>query len=192
MKNKNFRYSNLYIPVLMLVLALSSCKYNDYADVVYPEQTVYMPAAYYDIYDISEVYETYHVPTEGESFRYYIDNKENKLKIPLSVYRSGITNDGKLSVNISLNTDIIIQLINAGSLSSTEVLPSANMQIPSSVDIADGSDISIFELSIDLDFVKNNTEKQYAIGVEITSQESEVNPDLKTTVILIKTNSINY
>ncbi|MFV0269547.1 MAG: DUF1735 domain-containing protein [Draconibacterium sp.] len=180
----------MVVVTLSVLFAFISCEYEDYVDVNYPKQTIYMPAALHGLYDISVQNDPVGVPTEGVMSRYSIDNESNQLNVHLGVYRSGITSDGEFSVGISLNTDTIAQMINLGSLVSTEVLPSDKVSMPSSVTVKNNSDISTFDLSINLDFIKNNPDKQYAIGVVISSSERTVNPKFKTAIVFINTNSI--
>jgi hypothetical protein len=193
MKRKYFAYKSLLMTIVVILFTFTSCEYEEVpGNVKYPEQTIYMPAAYSGVYDISVANDPVAVPTNGVVTRYSIDHTANKLNIPLGVYRSGVTSKGEFSVDIVLNNDTVAQMINLGSLVSTEILPSNMISMPSSIKIIDGSDISRFDLSIDLDFIKSNVDKQYAIGVRISSSERKSNPKLSTTIVLIKSNAIKY
>ncbi len=170
-------------------LLSTSCEYKEFADADYPEQMVYMPAANFGVYDVSiETADTIS-PTPGHAYRSIIDSSDMgniKVIVPLGVYRSGITNDGNVLVNIVQNTDTISKLITAETLdAATLLLPTTNFTIPATVQIADGSDITSFNMVIDGNFLKSNPTAIYAIGVAIDSDDREVNSLLNTTVVLI-------
>ena len=184
-------YNSFFVLIIGFLGTLSACHYDELLDEVdYSEQAIYMPASLYGIYDITESDNTYAVPTEGSPSRYTVDN--DKLNIPLGVYRSGADSKGTVSVDITLKNDTISNLISTGVLTSTELLPEAKMSLPSSVEISKGEDISMFNLSVDLSFIKANPDKQYAVGVEISSSDREVNQELTTTIVLIKTSSLEF
>lgn len=172
---------------LMLAFAISSCNYQDIEDAPYPEQMIYMPAAVRGIYDISVVTDTYSVPTPGSPSRFSIDQGSGQVVVPLGVYRSGVNNDGSFTVNISADIDTVNQLINSGTLTGVELLPLDQYTIPPSFQFENGKEIETFDLKIDLNFLESNPGNVYSIAIEISSNERKVNPDYKTTVVLIDT-----
>jgi hypothetical protein len=169
--------------LLLITVTFTSCEYQEVADAPYPEQTIYMPAALRGIYDVSVEYNTYGVPTTGNQSRYVIEG--NNFNVPLGVYRAGANNDGGFNVNITANTDTINLLVADGTLAGVEILPSDQFTLPTSINVKDGEEIAVFNLSVQLGFLQANPGTQYAIGVSISSAERKVNTDFSTTVVLI-------
>ncbi len=170
-------------------LMISSCDYKEYAEAEYPDQVVYMPTAYDAIYDISVSVDPVEVPTTGSTYRFVIDGEN--LVVPLGIYRSGITNDGAMSISVAAASDAVSSAISEGTLAAdTELLPADKYTFPSSVVVEDGEEVATFMLSIDLNYIKSVADKKYAVGIRISSSDREVNPELSTTVILIDTASL--
>ena len=116
MKNRikmNIKYLS---SLLILAIAIVSCQYQAIADADYPEQGVYIPIAKSGIYTIDNVAVT------NAPFRYVMDNVNNKIIIPIGVYRYGISNRGTIAVNIALNNDTVTNLIAAGSLLTSDII----------------------------------------------------------------------
>lgn len=89
---------------------------------------------------------------------------------------------------MALNPDTVQQLIASGTLAETELLPSEYVQqIPQGVQIQDGENDSPFNLVIDLDFLRTDAPKKYALGITISDTENRVNEALNTGIILIDT-----
>lgn len=176
---------------ILIFFACISCHYEEIQDAPYPAQTIYMPAAVRGIYDISVVVDTYGVPTPGGPSRFSIDESGNELIIPLGIYRAGINNDGGFSVDISVNSDTVNVLIVNGTLPGVEVLPSDAYSLPASVFVEDGEELGNFTLSVDVDFLKANPGKLYAIAVEIFTNERRINSQYKRTVVLIDSELVN-
>lgn len=180
----------LAIALLGAVIILSSCKkYQEIASANFPDQLIYMPAATNGNYEINSISQpTGNTPTQGEPFRFTIDLTNKKFIVPLSVYRSGINNKGGFNVNIAINTDTITNLITIGNLTDTDILHSGKYSIPSSINMSDGQESVPFDLSIDLDYLRNNFGKEFvALGVGISSTERKSNPKLSTTIVIIDT-----
>lgn len=179
--------------IIITSIVVVSCEYNEVVDNVdFPEQTIYMPAAINGVYDISVKIDPVASPTEGAVGRYTIDNNANKLNVQLGAYRSGVSKEGDFTVDITFNNDSVSQMISSGQLQSTEVFPLEKASLPTSIKVTDGKDFATFNLGIDIDFVKNNPDKQYAIGVKISSSERKVNTKLGTTIVLVKTSSLQF
>jgi hypothetical protein len=179
------------VAVACAFACLFSCHYQDIEDAPYPEQTIYMPAAVRGIYDISVEVDTYGVPTPGSPSRFTIDEANSELVVPLSVYRAGVNNEGVFSVGIEAKTDTIATLISSGVLAGAELLPSAEYTFPSSISVQSGSELGTFNLSIDLNFLRSNPGKLFAIAVEISSAERRLNNTYKRTVVLIDSDLAN-
>lgn len=180
----------LTIALLGAVIILSSCdKYQEIASAEYPDQLIYLPAAVSGNYVINSISQPRgETPTPGAPFQFTVDLATKKFIVPLSVYRSGINNNGAFLVNIAANTDTITKAIAAGSLTDTDLLPSADYSIPASVNFASGEEDVPLNLSIDLDFLRNNSGNQFvAIGVGISSTARKSNPKFSTAVVVIDT-----
>lgn len=193
----------LYLLSLFMITALASCDYETgIRDADYPEQVLYMPAAYssgrFVIDDITKVIGE--LPFEGSIYRYKIDIENRQFIVPLSVYRAGIDNKGEVSVDISIDTDTVADLDNNSSLGySLLLIPEDKVTIPDKAVIKDKEEIVIFDLKIDLDFLLGKFDDQnYGIGINISSKDREVNPKLATTIVIINarimkpTSSFNY
>ena len=186
MKNNKISWCLIMLSVLVFV----SCEYQEYADTNYTEQKIYLPIAALDeFYTIETVpTPTVAVPTPGTTSRFKVDVEENKFIVPLSVFRSGITNKGKVSVDIKANTDTINQLIALDLLKDTELLPADKYSLDSSVDVQDGKDIASFNLTLDLQFLRQNApSKKYAIGVSISSKDRKATEQYATAIIVVDT-----
>ena len=190
---KNILKSNikLLITIVSITMLLASCEYKtDIRDAEYPDQKIYMPAAYGGNFMINDIPRRIGDPvTPGQPFRFVVDTDGRKFNIPLSVYRAGIDNKGSFTVDIAANADTIGSLITAGKLpNNTLLLPAENYSIDSSVEMLDGNEIASFILAIDLDFLLNSYPTGIlAIGVGISSSQREVNPKLATAIVVVDT-----
>lgn len=181
-----------FITVLFtFAMILSSCEYQEFADTDYPDQLIYMPAAYYNPYMIDEVpVKIGDSPTPGNPERFTLDLENRKLNVLLAAYRSGINASGTFDINVSVNNDTIENL-----LASSEALPGntvllqpENYSLVNSVQMKEGERLAKFDLEVDLNYLVNNApDGVFAVGVEISSQAREVNPDLALTVVVIDT-----
>lgn len=180
---------SIRILIILVVLSLSvaSCEYETYVDAKYPEQMIYMPAAKQNIYKIDAVPMAIgSVPTPGYPIRFVTDTVARQFKVLLGVYRSGINNDGTFNVSIGVNNDTITYLKSTGKLpAATELLTSDLYTLPSDVSMKDGEEISKFDLVLNMDFLRNNMTKQYAVAVKVSSSDRKTSPGLGTTIILI-------
>jgi PKD repeat protein len=173
-----------------------SCDYSvEPREASYPDQKIYLPAAYgggqFVIDNIAG--RRGDVPIEGHTYRYEVDVTQREFRVPLSVYRAGVDNNGSFTVSIHANTDFIATL-NGGRTENNQLLliPSDQYSISAnSVELNDGESFAPFELIVNLDFLRENTpDKIYAIGVEITSEQRERNPNLSIAAIIIHTKMI--
>lgn len=128
MKNKNIK---LWIAILACLAGWSSCTHEEYVDVEYPAQQIYMPAAnvgddgIYLIDDVPSASLSEEVP--GNPYRFKVDMKTYDFIVPLAVYRSGIEAGGTLNINLRVNNDTIQKLINARQTGSRDT---TGRQIP--------------------------------------------------------------
>lgn len=190
MKNIIKSSTKMFITLFVLALMMVSCEYDtNVRPATYPDQIIYMPAAYGGNFMINDIAKRIGDPTvPGQPFRYIVDSVARKFNIPLSVYRAGINNEGRFKVDIAVNSDTITKLIAAGKLVNTELLGSDKYSIVSSVDMEDGKEIASFNLVVNLDSLrKNYPGKVYALGVGISSTERATNPKLATTIVVIDT-----
>jgi hypothetical protein len=191
---KNITKNSLLLISLIGALILSvSCKNKELIrDADYPEQLIYMPAANYNNFTIDNVPKAIgYSPTPGYPEQFTVDTIARKFKVLLGVYRSGIDNVGDVPVNIAVNTDTITKLLAiSGKLpAGTILLPSDKYSIPTSAVVADGTFLTKFELSIDLDYLRANYSpaKIFAIAVGVSSTARKTNPALATTIIVLNT-----
>lgn len=191
MNMKNiFNYSiKLLIACVSSAFLLVSCEYQKIADADYPASILYMPAATNGIFTIDNVPQRVDfLPTPGYAYRFTVDLTNNKLIIPLGVYRSGLNLSGTVTANIAVNTDTITKLKAVSQVpAKTGILPSANYTVPGSVDVLNGAVVADFNLAIDVNYLKSFADTVFALGVGITSSQLVVNPLYKTTVILLYT-----
>ena len=191
MKNIVKSRIKLLVAMIGVVMLIGSCEYQEVADTSWPDQLIYMPAAYYNNYMIDAVPAAIgYSPTVGYPTRFLVDTVARKFNVLLGAYRSGKDNAGSFVVDIAVNTDTINQLLAiVGSLpAGTLLLPSDQYSIPASVEMKDGMDIAKFDLSIDLDYLLANYPAQtFALAVEISSTARKTNPKLATTIIVVDT-----
>ncbi len=167
------------LALLAFALLIGSCKYENIAEAVYPESLVYLPAAVTGVYNIDKVV------TVGAT-RYAVDASTKKFNIPLGAAQSGITTSGNFTVNLATNADTINKIISANLLTGTELLPTANYTLPATATAESGKEVALFNLAVDLDFLRNNATKKFAVGVSITSSDkASVSAGLKTAIIVI-------
>lgn len=187
---KNIITNSIKLLIIFPVVALIfvSCEYQEIADADYPEQVLYMPSAIKGVFKIDNVPQRVEfLPTPGQAYNFYIDSENNKFVVPLSVYRAGIRRSGKVTADISINTDTVSQIIGDLVPAKTGILPASQFSIPASVDVPDGSELGPFSIQIDLEYLKSFADTIFATGVGISSSGAEVNPKLSTTVIVIYT-----
>lgn len=187
----------LLVTAICSLLAGTSCQYDEIVDIPYPESRIYLPIAVNGsistdgIYTIDEGASTSWVsPTPGQPLKYTVERDNNAFIIPLGVYRSGTgkTIKGTANVSLALNPDTVQQLIASGTLTETELLPSEYVQqIPQGVQIQDGKNDAPFNIVIDLDFLRADAPKKYALGITISDTEHRVNEALNTGIVLIDT-----
>jgi hypothetical protein len=173
------------LSLLILTITIVSCQYQAIADADYPDQGVYIPIAKSGIYTIDNVSAT------NAPFRYVMDNENNKIIIPIGVYRYGISNSGTIAVNIALNNDTVTKLIAAGNLLTSDIiLPADKYTLPTSIQFQNGVESTDMQLAIDVPFLLANPNKRYVLGVTITSNDSKTNALFNTAVVVINTNFI--
>jgi len=189
MKNIIIKNIKLLFVILGVCITLTSCDYVKVKDAVYPDQLIYMPAAVDGVFYINDVPTRIgDVPTPGTPYKFLVDLPNGKFNVPLSVYRSGVNNDGGFTVDIAVNTDTITSLINSESLTGATILPSDKYSIEPAVVMADGKEIASFNLKVDLAFLMANyPDMIYALGVGISSTQRKTNPKFATTIVVIDT-----
>lgn len=173
------------------VLILSSCG-TKVADAEYPAQKIYLPAAVSSaVYLIDKAEENAGAtPTEGSPYKFLIDYDEWTFSVPLSVYRSGVDNKGKVSVDIFMDDDIVYDLILAGEMEQDmEIIPVDLRESAEKVVISDGASSALFNVVIDLDYLMDdmNRGRKLAFGVSIDTQDRELNEDCSKLVVIIDT-----
>lgn len=191
MKKNIFHGIKLITALILLAGMIVSCEYKEIADAEYPEQLIYIPAARSGIFKVNSVaLPTESVPTEGNIYRYKVDVSANKFIVPLAAYRSGVDNKGSFTVDISVDTDTVSNLITAGQMpSSTKILTSDKYSLVSSAEMKDGDELAKFDLDIRLDSMLANFERNTIFGIAITisSDKRKTNPSYETVVVQLET-----
>ncbi|WP_080058405.1 PKD domain-containing protein [Spirosoma aerolatum] len=157
-------------------LLLSSCTYEELAKASYPQQIIYMPTAKNGLFTINSI------STSG-TYRFTVDLTAKKIIVPLGVFRGGVSADGDVPVTIAANADTVSKLISTSALIGTMALPTDKFELPNSIIIPNGQESAVFNLTIDLDYLRANPTQKLAVAVGIASAQTPVNPLLKTTVI---------
>ena len=176
------------LALCVLIAGFFSCDYQELADADYPNQMVYLPVAANGIYTLNKATE------EGSKiFKYELDLENNRLIVPLAVYRSGTNNKGTIQVDVLIDNDTIRQLINSGDLiddqgKNLELIPAEQYTISPSVELKDGEGWQSITLTINLNYIATQTNKRLALGVAIEGKEVSASPKLGTAIIEINTN----
>lgn len=183
------RLKNILTLFVIIGVLVSSCEYKEIVDADYTPQKIYMPSAVSGIYMVNDTNDL------SGKYRYKLDLENNKLIIPLGVYRSGIDSRGSVNVDLIVNNDTIDGLNEVGALDNPEykmmeVIPDDKYSIPGRITIPDGSDNVTFDLSIDLDYLATQPDKRLGLGVEINSTDVEVDRTFNLTVLELTTNFI--
>ncbi len=179
------KISSLLLPAIASAL-LSSCAYKTIADASYPPQKIYLPIAVQGtVYTVDSTPEhTSNTPTQGATFLYVIDGET--FSVPLSVYRSGINNDGDVRVNIEFRKETLDSLIARGELSEVTPLEREQCSFPACVTIPDGSESAPFSLSIPLSLIRDAAAgSKIAAGIGISSPDREVNSKYDDIAVVI-------
>lgn len=189
MKNYLINRLKQLLALCVAVFSISSCQYKDIADAPFPEQTIYMPAAASGVYQINDTNATTGI------FRYKLDIAARKLIVPLGVYRSGINNDGAITVDVSVDNDTINSLIAAGTLvddrgRNIELLPSSAYTIASALSLRSGQENGVIGLDVDLDYIAGQPGKRFAVCIGVSSAQRAVSPGMGKTIVELNTNFI--
>ena len=182
------RLKNILALMCIVGLAFSSCRYVEIADADYLDQTIYMPAAVSGIYQVNDT-------NSFGTYKYQLDLENNKLVIPLGVYRSGVDSKGSVVIDILVNNDTIQRLNEIGPSEDPEykpyvVIPEDKYSFPEQVVIPDGADNVIFNMTVDLDYLATQPDTKLGVAFEIQSNAIEVNQELNLTVLELNTNFI--
>lgn len=184
MKNKNIK---LWIVALACLAGGSSCTHEEYMDVAYPEQQIYIPAA-----NIGEdgIYLIDDVPSPslseevtGNPYRFKIDLNTYDFIVPLAVSRSGINDDGTLNVDIRVNNDTIQKLVNAGKLEA-DILPVDRYRLEQSAQLQDGKTYAPFNLIVDLKYLDDHyPAKKFVVAIEAQCNDRPLSHNVVIVVI---------
>lgn len=176
---------------------LFSCGKTEIIDVGYPDDSVYFPSAAAAANEGKTAYELFDLATSGEgSHRFNIDLDNNRFVIPMSVCRGGIDNSGAIDVDLATDDGIVTTMINEGSLGylndeggvrTINFIPESEITFPDRISIADGKDISTFDIVINFDYLQNRVGELFAIALEIESSSAEISEDLGVVVMVIDT-----
>ena len=173
MENKNIVK---VISSLFMITILFSCADID-SEKEWGTALIYIPQATYGD-------NNYTVPNDGSQEQNNLNYSvsDNKVNIFLGVYRSGLMPLEGYSVKI-FSEDIV--------LSGYEPLPQNVYVLPDNISVPDGSREKTFYLSVDLDFLRNNEDTDYALSVKITDPTRYMlNESISTVNVLIKTKNL--
>lgn len=148
---------------LLLVILLHACEYKDIYDAgsEYPVDKVYIAGTYESIiYKVDQI-----VETENAPFRYKIDVENNKVLIPLGIYRSSVWSNNDVSVELGIDNDTIPALIDSEELvgedgTIPEILPADKYRLDTEIHIAKGEDLGQLNLTVDIPFLLDNLDKR--------------------------------
>lgn len=184
---KIYRINFLQLLLLTFIVVFStSCEYDEIRDADFLAQKIYLPSAIDDIFLLNDT-----SPTVGP-YRYELDLENNKVLIPLGVYRTGINNNGNITVDIVVNNDTVNKIIASGDVidsngQNLELIPETAYTLPTSISIANGQELAIMKLAIDLDYIAGQSNKRLAIAVSIASNQVEV--DSKKGLAVLEMNT---
>jgi len=147
------------LSVLTVSILLYACEYREVYDAgsEYPNDKVYIAGVYETlIYKVDQIIES-----PNEPFRYKIDAGNNKLLIPIGIYRGSVWSKGNVVVELGVDNDTIPGLIESEELvdedgSIPEILPEGKYQLDTQVNIAKGEDLGMSNLAIDIPFLLSN------------------------------------
>jgi PKD repeat protein len=163
---------------LVLISGLFSCEYEEIAEAPYSGQKVYLPAAH----AVLVVGGWTERVNAIQPFTYTFDMSSRKLNIPLSVYRSGIDNGGDVTVGLAYNSDTL------SAYSGILPLPVEKVSgLPETLVIKNGSDVSYFSISIDLNYILADTTLNHGIAIQLSSANRDIVSNLDVVVIQIRT-----
>ena len=173
------------------VLAVSSCDVK-IVDAGYPSQKIYLPAAVEsNIYTVDQAnISTGSTPTTGNPYQFLIDYDEGTFTIPLSIYRSGINNDGAVNVDVWLDEELVYDTILDGGLSrDVEVITGDILleDVPSKVVIPDGQSSALFNVVLDYYYLLDRPDRQMAFGISIDTDDRELNEEASRLIVVIDT-----
>jgi hypothetical protein len=189
-KMKKIPNKSVLLLTILSCLLFVSCEYQEIEKAEYPDQTLYMPAAVNGVYTINNIPQRISDahPVPGQPYRFTVDVPNNKLIVPLGVYRSAIHRSGKVQVDIEAISDTIAELAALSVIPpTTTILSASEYTLPASVDIADGETLGFFNLEIDLDYLLGFPDALFGLGVGIHSNVMKVNPLYKTTILVLDT-----
>lgn len=182
--NNSFGKHPGFLFLIVLSISFAACDYNEIYDAEYPEATVYMLGTSESvIFKVDEI-----VENEDSPFRYKLDLANNKIIIPLGVYRSSIKSEGDIRVKLKVNNDTISELIASGELigedgSIPEIIPEEKYTLSSSTEIKSGKETGHFELSVDIPFLLENVDKRYVLGIKLDESNIKINDKMNTIVV---------
>ncbi len=173
-----------YLFILLSFTCFYSCGYEEVANAEYPEDQVYIAGVYESmIYKINQITEKENAP-----FRYKIDLENNKLIIPLSIYRSSIKSEINTSVQLGIDNDTIPKLIESGILlgengSVPDILPEGKYELNTGILIQKGEELGKFDLKIDIPFLLENLDKRFVLGIKIINSNTKINDKMSLIVV---------
>ncbi len=191
MKNIFISNKTIFLVATFALITMVSCKKKDYiVDAIYPDQTIGISQAAVATVGpgANGVYRV--TPSVvGSDFKYKVNTTTGKVNISMAVLRSGINLDGAVVADLVVaGADTINKLKATGLImpTATQVLPSSEFTIPSSVTIENGKAAGEFNLEVNLSFLAANLTDKYAIAIRLASSKlGLVNPGLAVAIVYI-------
>ncbi|WP_140160511.1 hypothetical protein [Algoriphagus antarcticus] len=176
MKNTHTYAISFSLIIIIIIALLSfSCNNDMIVDANFPEPLIYLPLASTGILDISE-------PDTSETPQFFLNPEGSKLIIPVGVYRSGLTNLSNATIDILANTDTLLSM----GFDLSLILPQDKSIFPESIEMANGSELAIFEVEIDRQYLIDTDLEEVVFALTVNSAQVESNEELNTLVIRIK------
>ena len=176
---------------------LFSCQETKPLDIEYPETSVYWPCAASASNEGKAAYELFTLSaSEQGSQRFTINMENNEFVIPLSIARGGVDSEGSISIDLAMDNDTVPKLMtegklgyldDAGSVREITAIPADKISFPESVVIEAGSDVVMFDVVVDFDYLQARVGELFSIAIGIESSTAAVTRTLSTAVMVINT-----
>lgn len=188
-----------FIIFCLIAIAVISCEYKEISDAEYPAQTVYLPSATSGVFLINDTNQWTFGKEPGtmipSTSRYELDIPNNKMIIPIGIYRSGVNNNGNITVDLTVDNDNVMEILEENTVIDIEgldiqIMSSSAYTLGSTVTINSGSELTSTNLEIDLDYLATQPDKYLALGISVSSTQVATSIEVGTAVILIGTDFI--
>ncbi|WEK33576.1 MAG: DUF5013 domain-containing protein [Candidatus Pseudobacter hemicellulosilyticus] len=177
---------------LFLLAVLSGCEKDD-SKIAYGNNTIFMPQAQLKSGGVDA---SYPVPSgvDSSTYNYQTDRTAGKLKVILGANISGPGAEG-YSVSISVNTDTIQQILDAGVYPAATYLPmpASLYSLPEKLTVPAGTRGGTFTLDLDIEQLKleQYVGKHLLLAVKISDPSNyELLTKLTTTIVVVDVDAL--